>query len=229
MVSALVKRDGGTPEVIGSLPNNRPVIREALYEAANPADLILISGGSSAGREDHVPGIITEFGRLVAHGLALRPASPTGVGVFGDASIPVVLLPGNPVSCLCAHDFFAGTTARLLGARHAHWPYRSIRLPLARKLVSVVGRVDYARVRIKGGLVEPLAISGAAILTSVSRADAFVVVPEDLEGYAAGASVLVWCYDDDSRVEPTSANCGASHSTAEDGQSIRSAHQTPDG
>jgi molybdopterin molybdotransferase len=136
------------------------------------------------------------MGRLVAHGVALRPASPTGIGLLRGDTLPVVLLPGNPVSCLCAYDFFAGPIVRRLGGQPPKWPYRSVLLPLARKLTSVVGRVDYARVRIRAGSVEPIATSGASILTSVSRADGFVVIPEEREGYPAGAEVEVWCYDE---------------------------------
>src|SRR5205823_14203582 len=76
------------------------------------------------------------------------------------------------------------------------WPYPRESLPLVRKLVSMVGRVDYARVRIRDGQVEPLSTSGASILSSVSRADGFVVIPADREGYPAGALVEVWCYDE---------------------------------
>jgi molybdopterin molybdotransferase len=115
------------------------------------------------------------------------------MGRLGDRL--VFLLPGNPVSCLCAYDFFAGRAVRLLGGRRAQWPYRSVRLPLARKLVSQVGRVDYARVQIASGRAEPLGISGASILSSTTIADGFVVVPEGSEGYPPGAEVEVWLYD----------------------------------
>jgi molybdopterin molybdotransferase len=106
----------------------------------------------------------------------------------------VFLLPGNPVSCLCAYDFFAGRAIRRLGGRKADWPYPRKRLKLARKLVSQVGRVDYARVRIIHEQVEPIAISGASILSSTTLADGFVIVPGDSEGYPAGAEVEVFLY-----------------------------------
>jgi molybdopterin molybdotransferase len=107
----------------------------------------------------------------------------------------VLLLPGNPVSCLCAYDFLGGPAIRRLAGLGWDWPYPPRRLPLARKVVSVPGRVDYLRVRITGGQVEPLAISGAGILSSTVRADGFVVVPRDAEGYAPGESVTVFLYD----------------------------------
>jgi molybdopterin molybdotransferase len=229
MIAALVARDGGLCEIVGPVPDRRSTIRDAILELQGQADLILISGGSSAGPEDHVPGIIGELGCLIAHGVALRPASPTGVGLIRNGELPVVLLPGNPVSCLCAYDFFAGLMVRRLGGRSGRWPYRSVTLPLTRKLNSVVGRVDYARVRVHAGLVEPLAISGASILSSVSRADGFVVIPADLEGYPAGAFVEVWCYDEGGPIGLGWEPALGIRSAASRDQSIRSAHQTPEG
>jgi molybdopterin molybdotransferase len=193
MLAALVARDGGIPGVVGPLADRREEVREALAAEAAASDLVLISGGSSTGPEDHAPGLVAELGELPVHGVALRPASPTGLGFLGG--VAVVLLPGNPVSCLCAYDLFAGRIVRRLGARPAGWPYRPVVLPLGRKLVSALGRVDYARVRVEDGRVEPMAVSGASILSSTTRADGFVIVPADLEGYPAGAEVTVWMYD----------------------------------
>ena len=193
MLAALIARDGGIPRIVGPLRDDRDALRTAIIEAAATADAVLISGGSSTGPEDHAPGLVAELGELSAHGVALRPASPSGLGFLGR--IPAVLLPGNPVSCLCAYDFFAGPVVRRLGNRPLAWPYRPVERPLAHKLVSAIGRVDYARVRIGAEGVEPLAISGASILSSTTRADGFVVVPADLEGYPTGASVVVWLYD----------------------------------
>jgi molybdopterin molybdotransferase len=114
----------------------------------------------------------------------------------------VFLLPGNPVSSLCAYDFFAGRAIRGLGGRDRTWPYRSIRGRLARKISSPIGRLDYARVKLLDAAqgrnepadIEPLAIAGASLLTSTTRADGFVIVGDDSEGYAAGAAVDVWLY-----------------------------------
>jgi molybdopterin molybdotransferase len=191
MLDALVRRDGGLPDPARLIPDRREALREALFAAR--ADIVLISGGSSVGQEDHAPQVVAELGQLPVHGVALRPASPTGLGFLGDR--PVFLLPGNPASCLCAYDMFAGPAVRRLGGRPLDLPYRSCRLPLARKIASAVGRVDYARVRIEGDRVEPLATSGASILSSTTRADGFVLVPRDSEGFAEGDTVQVYLYD----------------------------------
>jgi molybdopterin molybdotransferase len=229
MLRALLARDGGHCEVTGPLADRRSGVREAILAAACRADLIVISGGSSAGADDHVPGIIAELGCLIAHGLALRPAGPTGVGLIKEQRLPVVMLPGNPVSCLCGYDFVAGPIVRRLGGRPGQWPYRRVTLPLTRKLSSVVGRVDYARVRVCSDHVEPLSSSGASILTSVSDASGFVVIAEGREGYPAGAMVDVWCYDDFATHENRSTNCPVDRSPASPDHSTLSAHQTPVG
>ena len=65
---------------------------------------------------------------------------------------------------------------------------------LARTLVSTVGRVDYARVQFCGDEIEPVAVSGASVLSSTTRADGFVIVPADSEGYPAGTEVEVFLY-----------------------------------
>jgi molybdopterin molybdotransferase len=191
MLKALAHRDGAGATRVLMVPDGRDPIRQALQECAQ--DVILVSGATSVGQEDHAPQVLAELGELAVHGVALRPASPTGVGFLGAR--PVFLLPGNPVSCLCAYDLFAGPALRRLGGRSTTQPYPRRALPLARKIVSMVGRFDYVRVSIVAGLVEPLAISGASILSSTTRADGFVLVPADLEGYAEGTVVEVFLYD----------------------------------
>ncbi|WP_406700086.1 gephyrin-like molybdotransferase Glp [Singulisphaera sp. Ch08] len=193
MLSALIVRDGGVPRVVGPLPDDRDRIRAEIVEASTWANIVLVSGGTSVGPEDHIPGIVAELGELAVHGVALRPAGPTGLGFIGQAA--VVLLPGNPVSCFCAYDFFAGPIIRLQGGRPRNWPYRSRSLPLAHPLDSLAGRVDYVRVKVDQERVEPLATSGASILSSTTRADGFVVIPANLAGYPSDALVTVWLYD----------------------------------
>jgi molybdopterin molybdotransferase len=118
--------------------------------------------------------IVARHGELAIHGIAMRPSSPTGLGTIGRRLM--VLLPGNPVSSLCAYDFFAGRAIRGLGGRPLAWPYRMIRARLARKISSPVGRLDYARVKIVDRVVEPLSVTGASVLSSTTRADGFVIV-----------------------------------------------------
>ncbi|NNL67671.1 MAG: molybdopterin molybdotransferase MoeA, partial [Myxococcales bacterium] len=192
MLAALVARDGGTTLPFEILPDRVEMIRDALL--AEDADVVLVSGGSSVGQEDHAPRLVAELGQLDFHGVAMRPSSPAGVGRIGERM--VFLLPGNPVSCMCAYEFFAGPTLRGLGGRSRAWPHRRIRRPLLRKISSALGRTDYVRVSLEGGRVVPLATSGASILSSTVRADGVVIVPREVEGYPEWAEVEVQLYDD---------------------------------
>ena len=156
-------------------------------------DIIIVSGGSSVGIEDLAPMLLAKHGELAVHGIAMRPSSPTGMGTLGSRL--VFLLPGNPVSALCAYDFFAGRAIRALGgrskdvalprgARHAHAEDQlADRTPRLR-----------ARAGSKTGNVEPLSVAGASVLSSTTRADGFVIIEQDSEGYAAGSDVEVWLY-----------------------------------
>lgn len=191
MLRGLIFRDGGLLEAQYRLGDNPDKIREALL--APGADVILVSGGSSVGREDYAPQLIAEIGELAIHGVAMRPSSPAGMGRIGETL--AFLLPGNPVSCLCAYDFFAGRAIRLLGGRLPDWPHRTRQGVVARKIVSAIGRVDYCRVRLVNGLVEPIALSGASILSSTTRADGFVIVPAESEGYGPDTEVTVFLYE----------------------------------
>ena len=190
MLAALVALDGGIPDVV-RLQDDAGMMRRAL--ARPGADVIVTAGAASVGVEDRVPLLVDELGKLTVHGVTMRPSSPTGVGRIDGA--PVLLLPGNPVSCLVAYDFFAGPVIRVMGGRSEAWPYPSVTLPLRRRLVSQIGRTDYARVVVDSGEVEPLAISGASVLSSVTRASGFVVVPSSLEGYGEGTYVKVHLYE----------------------------------
>ena len=198
-LAALITRDGGELESSKLVADDYATIKAALI--APGADVILISGGSSVGAEDHAPAVLAEVGDLPIHGIAMRPSSPTGIGRIGNTL--VFLLPGNPVSCLCAYDFFAGRAIRQLGGRSADWPYLRQRTIVGSKIVSAVGRVDYCRVRLETDprstsfllATHPIATSGASILSSTTRATGFVIVPAELEGYAPGTEVEVFLYD----------------------------------
>ncbi len=192
MLAALVDRDGGIPEIV-RLPDNEGAMEEAL--ARPGSDVIVTAGAASVGSEDRVPVLVDRLGSLVVHGITMRPSAPTGIGLINGSRI--IILPGNPVSCLAAYDFFAGPVVRSLGGGSPKWPYLTIELPLARRITSQIGRTDYARVIIEDGLVDPVAISGSSVLSSVTGASGFVVIPSALEGYPEGTEVTVHCYHGD--------------------------------
>lgn len=193
VLRGLLARDAACLLPFEILPDKPDEIRAVM---ADPdADVVLVSGGSSVGQEDHAPRLLSELGSLDFHGISMRPASPAGIGRIGERF--VFLLPGNPVSCLSAYEFFAGPSLRAMGGLPKRWPHRRVSLPLARKIASSVGRTDYVRVAIENGLVFPLATSGASILSSTVRASGAVIVSREHEGMAEGDEVEVFLYDDD--------------------------------
>ncbi|MGL4555756.1 MAG: molybdopterin molybdotransferase MoeA, partial [Gemmataceae bacterium] len=191
MLAALVRRDGGEPDVGPIVPDRRDAVREALLMA--DGDLVLICGGSSAGLEDHVAGVVAAEGALLTHGVALRPGAPAG---FGDVrGRHVFLLPGNPVSCLCAYDLFAGRALRRMVGRGNELPYFAVEVPLAEAVASAAGRVDYVRVTVDGGRARPRAVRGASVLSTTTAADGFFLLPHDAASLNAGDPVRVYLYD----------------------------------
>lgn len=197
LLAGLAARDGA--EV---LPTLRARDGEAALTAGfqdlseGTADVLLVAGATSVGLEDLMPQILARVGELEVHGVAVRPASPTGVGRLRDGR-RVFLLPGNPVSCLCAFELLVGPTLRALGGRPGPWalPHATRTLPLARKLSSKVGRTDFVRVRVHDDQVEPIATSGASNLSSTVLADGFTIVASDSEGAGPGEPVVVHLFD----------------------------------
>ncbi len=201
-LQALVGRDRGIwMPPIRVFDGRRELERGFGELLAGPADILLVSGATSVGLEDLMPAVLASRGKLLIHGVAMRPASPTGLGQLADGRF-VFLLPGNPVSCLCAYEFFVGPHVRTLEGRQQPWawPHTRRRLQLARKIVSKIGRVDFVRVGLTTAQtgeqhVVPIATSGASNLSSAVRADGVVIVPRDLEGLAPLTWVDVHLFD----------------------------------
>jgi len=191
ILEGMVIQTGGTPRWLGTLPDDREALAVALQ--AFDGDIMLTTGATSVGKEDYLPGLLGELGELTVHGVNIRPASPLGFGRLGRTL--TVLLPGNPVAAMVGFDVFVRPAMQLqLGQREERWN-RCVRGRLRRKLPSSLNRTDFVRVQLVGeGEVEPLRSGGAGVLTSVTRADGFVIVPRDDEGFEAGTEVEVYLY-----------------------------------
>ncbi|MFT3773396.1 MAG: molybdopterin molybdotransferase MoeA [Minicystis sp.] len=193
MLEALARRDGAASVTIVRVRDRRELVREAIAGAGE--EVVLVSGGSSVGPEDHAPIVLAEIGEVAVHGVAMRPSSPAGFGFFGEGRKQCAfLLPGNPVSCLCAYEFFAGPSIRALGGLPRAWPHARRACRVKSKIVSELGRTDYVRVKVEGDEVTPIMTSGASILSSTTRADGVVIVGEGEEGHGEGDRVEVLLY-----------------------------------
>lgn len=188
---SLVKRSHGLPRLYGIVGDDYGELREAVGKALKE-DLVLISGATSVGERDLVPEVIAELGRVLVHGVAMRPGEPTGCGVVEGKL--VFMLPGYPVAAVFAYETFVRPVLEKMQGLREEKGYK-VRGRLKRRVASELGRRDYVRVRLalRGDEleVEPLAVKGSGIISSLVRADGFVVVPENTEGLEEGTEVEV--------------------------------------
>ena len=186
-----VSKWGGVPELFDIVTDDPEKIRNAI-ESSLEADMIIISGGTSVGKRDYVPGVVESMGMLLAHGVGISPGKPTALGIIKGK--PVVCMPGYPVAGIVALYFFARPALRKLG-NLPDTPDRVVRAVLSEKIPGRTGFKTFARVKIEvrgnDQRAVPLATSGAGILSSVSKADGFVIIPENVEGLSAGEPVDV--------------------------------------
>ncbi|MGB9941145.1 gephyrin-like molybdotransferase Glp [Methanosarcina sp.] len=189
LMSALyVKKWGGIPRCIEIVPDNPDSIKRAV-ETNLDADMILLSGGTSVGKRDHAPEVVAALGELLVHGIGVSPGKPAALGIINN--VPVVCLPGYPVAGLVALYFFVRPGLRKLAAV-PEVPEIILKRRLAAKISSKIGYVNFIRVVFEGDKVRPLAGAGAGILSSVAKADGYVLVPENIEGYDEGEEVDVF-------------------------------------
>ena len=128
--------------------------------------MIILSGGTSVGKRDHVPQVVASLGELLVHGIGISPGKPTALGIIDN--IPVVCLPGYPVAGLVALYFFVRPAIRRL-ATIPNVPELVLKRRLAAKISSKIGYVNFIRVVLEGNRVRPLAGAGAGVLSSLQK------------------------------------------------------------
>jgi molybdopterin biosynthesis enzyme len=150
---------------------------------ASACDLLLIVGGSGVGRTDAAVTALAGCGEVIAHGIALQPGRTSAVGRIGKT--PVVVLPGAADQAFAAWWTLALPALDRLSGRR---PRKTLNLPLARKIASGVGIAELVLLERKQGTWATLA-AGELSLGAIARAEAWLVVSGDSEGFAAGADV----------------------------------------
>ena len=191
MNALLVEQWGARYRYRNIVPDVRELVEAALLRDTD-ADLILTTGGTSVGIRDLVSEAVQKLGKVLVHGIAISPGKPTALGFVEDT--PVACLPGFPVACLVASYAFAKPAINRLAHVEREFE-RTVTGTLASKLTSKPGSRTYARVALRDGHVEPIMISGSGILSSMAKADGFVIIPENVEGYDEGQQVEVVLFD----------------------------------
>ena len=191
LLGALARRAGAEVSDFGILPDSRDGIRAALAGASSGHDLVLTSGGVSAGEEDHVRDAVQAVGTLAFWRLAIKPGRPVAMGQVGGAAF--MGLPGNPVAAFVTFVRVARPLLAALGGEAFAHP-AGVPVVAGFGYRKKAGRREYVRVRVAAGADGALharkhPVDGAGILTSLTATDGLVELGEDVTGVAPGVVV----------------------------------------
>jgi len=170
-------------EVVCVQAAGRDVVSVATAIESDACDMLVTIGGSGVGRNDATITALARCGEVLAHGVALQPGRTAATGRIGN--VPVIALPGAVDAALAAWWMLA---LPLLDRLSALWPRARRILPLARKIASSVGIAEVVLLERVEEAWLPLAV-GDFSLSTIARADAWLVVPGPSEGFAAGKPV----------------------------------------
>ena len=192
-LAALIDEAGGEPHFAGIVADDREALAATLGAALPESDVIVVSAGSSVGARDETATAIASLGEpgIWCHGLAFRPGKPTLLADCGG--VPVIGLPGNPRSALVVFRLVGMPIVRQVGGCTDPPPDPTVRARLERDLPSAAGRLDVVQVRLQDGEAVPL-FGSSSLLSVLTAADGYVVVPEAATGLAAGSEVEVTLY-----------------------------------
>ncbi|MEO1709217.1 MAG: gephyrin-like molybdotransferase Glp [Pseudomonadota bacterium] len=190
MLSALITNAGAAPEPLGSLPDDEATVRTALSAAADAHDVIITSGGASAGSEDHIARVLGTLGQRHLWRINIKPGRPMLFGQIGDTI--VVGLPGNPVAAFVCFHLYVWPILRTIGG--APWPEPK-RLPLPAAF-SFKGRKQGRREYWRGWLntdpatgavtVDRFPRDGSGLITSIRLATGLIEVSEEAGDVSPG-------------------------------------------
>ena len=220
VLAAQVKSMGGEPIRYPITKDDFDLLCQHVEEATQLHDLILLNAGSSAGAEDFSARVVEKLGTLLVHGIAVRPGHPVILGLIGRKSqeeipsgksvphndmVPIIGVPGYPVSAALTIDIFVEPLiAKWLGRRPKELPTEIA--TLTRKIVSPPGDDDYVRVvvgRVGEKLLAAPLSRGAGVITSLVQADGLALIPRGAQGLEAGEKVKVHLYKSKAEIERT--------------------------
>jgi molybdopterin molybdotransferase len=191
-LQALLADVGCTAATLGPIDDDPGVLAATLLHAAEDSDALITVGGASVGRHDHLKQVLRRHGDLRTWRVALRPAKPFVFGVVRGTA--VFGLPGNPVSALSAWEVFVRPALLAMQGRSGDRPRQ--RAQLTESFSQPPGRLHLVRaqcwMRADRRLVRPVGAQGAGMVHALAAANAWMVVPPEVEHLPAGALVEVW-------------------------------------
>ncbi len=195
MLSAAITQCSAIPLRAGIAVDNYQSIKNAIMEGLSTSDMVLINAGTSAGTEDYTYQVLADIGEVLVHGVAIKPGKPVVLSICQN--IPVIGLPGYPVSAMLAFDLFVKPV--LACRQKLSWQAPpTITGKLARQLPSEIGVEEYLRVSIGNVNEQPTIVPlgrGAGVISSLMRAHGVLKVDEGTAGLPAGSTVSVDLFD----------------------------------
>lgn len=190
LLASAVAACGGTAIHLGISPDEAEALDALVEQAQQTCDMVLVSGGSSVGQRDNTADIFQKRGTILFHGIAMKPGKPTICATLNGT--PAFGLPGHPLAAYFVFlEFVAPLIARTSGTKLEH---ASIEAMLGETVPSNHGRSECIPVRLEQGseCIEAYPIRNkSGLITLLSRADGYFIIPRDQEGYAAGTTVSI--------------------------------------
>jgi molybdopterin molybdotransferase len=195
VLSALCLELGAEPIDLGIVKDDVDEILGKLKIKVETADAIITSGGTSVGASDLVPEAVNRIGKpgIIVHGIAMRPAMPTALAVADGK--PIIILSGNPVAAMIGFEVFARPLIfRMLGLKQEeHRPI--VKAKITRRINTTLGRKTFVRVSVfqRDGefFAEPISVRGSGLISTMTKANGYVIAPENREGLEVGETVSV--------------------------------------
>lgn len=198
ILSSMCRELGAEPLDLGIVKDDIKQISGKVQEGIDAADLVVTTGGTSVGNADLVPAAVNSIGKpgVIVHGVAMRPGMPTALAVLKGK--PILVLSGNPVAAMFGFEVFARPLIfKLLGMK-----YESrvrVKAKLTMKVASALGQRVFLRVHVfeENGefFAGPIRIKGSGVLSTMTRANGYVAIPENVEGVEEGEVVTVYLFD----------------------------------
>lgn len=186
MLYNAVREAGGDPYQLGIIRDNEETITAVVEAAVSQYDMLILSGGTSVGEKDAMPRVISKLGKMLVHGIAIKPGKPT---LFGEIDgKPVFGLPGNPVAAFFI--FYTLVRPILFSMQGARVTDQCVTLPVSRVVPSNHGREEIVPIMVRDGQAQPVA-SKSGLITTLASTDGFIRIPRELEGLKQGDLVEV--------------------------------------
>ncbi len=189
-LSSIITKNGAIPVKCKAVPDTADELRTTVKKLIHH-DMIVFSGGSSVGEQDLLVRVVQEFGTVLFHGIQVKPGKPTLFSLIRGK--PVFGMPGYPTSCLLNAYLLLAPAIRQM-ARLPPKIEKTVKVKLAKRVVSSTGRAQFLTVKIRDNQAYPVFKQSGAI-TSMTEADGYIILPINIDVVEKNEEVTVFLLD----------------------------------